>query len=149
MLTIRFQFGAAYGRSVPMNRSAQDRRSSVGERYAAPDEAEPSGKQYWAGNENQRDPEFGHRYDIGNEELSDSSARANPPTASQIAHELNDFGGGHSDKATSRDAAENHRPCTTVTMMNTIERRATIPMIMPTAKTENIAEISMRSGEVD
>ena len=94
------------GRSVPMNRSAQDRRSSIGERYAAPDEAEPSGKQYWAGNENQRDPEFGHRYDIGNEELYNSSARANPPAASQIAHELNDFGGGHSDKAASRDAAE-------------------------------------------
>jgi SPOR domain len=110
------------GRSVSMNRSAQDRRSSIGERYAAPNEVEPSGK-YWAGNENHRDPEFGHPYDIGNEELYDSSARANPSlpfrasdldreqdfdsaTASQMAHELNDFGGGHSDKAASRDAAE-------------------------------------------
>ena len=111
------------GRSVPMNRSAQDRRSSIGKRYAAPDQAEPSGETYWARNENQRDPEFEHRYAIGNEELYDSSARANPPppfrasdldreqdfdsaAASQTAHELNDFGGGHSDKAACQDAAE-------------------------------------------
>jgi hypothetical protein len=113
------------GRSVPMNRSAaQDRRSSIGERYAVPDEAEPSAEQYWARCENQRDPAFEDRYDMGNrEELYDSSARANPPlpfrasdldreqdfdsaAASQTAHKLNDFGGGHSDKAACQDAAE-------------------------------------------
>jgi hypothetical protein len=110
------------GRSVPMNRSAQDRRSSIGKRYAAPDQAELSGETYWARNENQRDPEFEHRYAIGNEELYDSSARANPPppfrasdldreqvdtgTASQTAHELSAFGEGHGDTAACRGAAE-------------------------------------------
>src|SRR4029077_14146309 len=104
-----------------MNRSAQDRRSSIGKRYAAPDQAEPSGETYWARNENQRDPEFEHRYAIGNEELYDSSARANPPppfrasdldreqvdtgTASQTAHELSAFGEGHGDTAACRGAA--------------------------------------------
>jgi hypothetical protein len=112
------------GRSVPINRSgAQDRRSSFGGRYAVPTEAESSAEQYWARCKNQGDPAFENRHDIGNEELCDSSARANPPQpfrasdfdrdqhfdsapASQTAPKLNDFGGGHSERTARQDAAE-------------------------------------------
>ncbi len=112
------------GRSVPINRSvAQDRRSSFGERYAVPAEAEPNAEQYWARCKNQGDPALENRYDMGNEELCDSSARSNPPlpfrasdldrdqdfnsaAANQTASKLNDFGGGHSEKTARQDAAE-------------------------------------------